>query len=386
LADLKQALLTRFRPEQVGRMGNTHVIYPSLSEGSFRRLIRMQLDRIGRRMREDYGLAVEFTPAVHELIYDEGVVPGQGTRPLLASITELIQSRLPAWLVQARIRPGVTAMRVGYDADARNFTVRLDERALEDVGPSPTLRLTRTRSEMHPPMLRETVAVHEAGHVVAGIVAMGVLPLKVMSRLAMSDAAGHVQFPELPVLTRAAGLRLLEQMLGGRAAEEWVFGPEHVSSGAESDLRQATNLVSRLISEFGMGGHVGVSSADPHAIHNLSSRKPQDDRLKEAWLAQAGRRARAALESQRPFFAAVAGRLMEQPSITRKELERIFRETFRATLREKEIILARHQAELCARHVRTARIFVGLEGAAPPRTRRTAGPGPVSRRRPRRAA
>ena len=47
-------------------------------------------------------------------------------------------------------------------------------------------------------------------------------------------------------------------MLGGRAAEEIIFGKEKITTGASSDLTNATNIAMGMISEYGMGETLGL--------------------------------------------------------------------------------------------------------------------------------
>ena len=52
--------------------------------------------------------------------------------------------------------------------------------------------------------------------------------------------------------------------LGGRAAEEIMYGENEVTTGASSDFRQATNLARQMITQFGMNSEIGLINVDPN--------------------------------------------------------------------------------------------------------------------------
>ena len=52
--------------------------------------------------------------------------------------------------------------------------------------------------------------------------------------------------------------------MGGRAAEEIMYGENEVTTGASSDFRQATNLARQMITQFGMNSEIGLINVDPN--------------------------------------------------------------------------------------------------------------------------
>lgn len=63
-------------------------------------------------------------------------------------------------------------------------------------------------------------------------------------------------------VTKAQLLAMMDTMMGGRAAEELVFGVEKITSGASSDLKQATSIATHMVKDWGMSEKVGLRTFD----------------------------------------------------------------------------------------------------------------------------
>src|SRR6185437_5985440 len=100
------------------------------------------------------------------------------------------------------------------------------------------------RKKSEDPTLRKIIAVHEAGHAVVGIALLGMMPKRIYCATVKPAYGGHVEFAEISVLSRPMAFARVACMLGGIAAEEWVFGRNELSNGSSEDLRMATRLVS----------------------------------------------------------------------------------------------------------------------------------------------
>ena len=107
---------------------------------------------------------------------------------------------------------------------------------------------------------KRRVAVHEAGHALVAMHSPHADPVHKISIVPRGKAAlGYtLQLPtgDRYLLTAAALRDKLRSLLGGRAAEDLVFGD--VSTGAENDLEAATALARRIVCQFGMGKAVGL--------------------------------------------------------------------------------------------------------------------------------
>jgi cell division protease FtsH len=107
---------------------------------------------------------------------------------------------------------------------------------------------------------RETTAYHEAGHALVAVHSPGHDPLHKVTIVPRGRALGVTM--SLPERDRYGfDRRELEakiaMMFGGRVAEELVFGAERVTTGASDDIRQATGLAQRMVTEFGFSSRLG---------------------------------------------------------------------------------------------------------------------------------
>jgi cell division protease FtsH len=113
---------------------------------------------------------------------------------------------------------------------------------------------------------RQLVAIHEAGHVVVGMVACPDDRLHKVTIEARGRSLGAAHFApdaDRHLYSRRYLEGTIAKALGGRAAELVFFGEDAVTSGAGSDLIHATRIARRMVGEFGMSAEVGLISADP---------------------------------------------------------------------------------------------------------------------------
>ena len=111
---------------------------------------------------------------------------------------------------------------------------------------------------------RERIAYHEGGHAILGLVVPGADPVHRVSIVPRGQALGvtyqrpesdRYNYPEPYLRARITG------MLGGRAAEEIVYGTR--TTGAENDIKQATELARNMVVRWGMSDRVGMVTLAP---------------------------------------------------------------------------------------------------------------------------
>ncbi|XP_026742420.1 ATP-dependent zinc metalloprotease YME1 homolog isoform X3 [Trichoplusia ni] len=108
-------------------------------------------------------------------------------------------------------------------------------------------------------------AYHEGGHAIVAYYTKDSHPLHKVTIIPRGPSLGHTAYipaKERYHVTKQQLLAMMDTMMGGRAAEELVFGPEKITSGASSDLKQATSIASHMVREWGMSEKVGLRTMD----------------------------------------------------------------------------------------------------------------------------
>ncbi|MBW2234779.1 MAG: ATP-dependent zinc metalloprotease FtsH [Deltaproteobacteria bacterium] len=108
---------------------------------------------------------------------------------------------------------------------------------------------------------KRSTAYHEAGHALVAMLAPGCDPVHKVTIIPRGMALGLTQtLPEEDryTLNRDQMLDMIKHAMGGRAAEELVF--DQFSTGAENDLRQATDMARRMVCRYGMSERIGPIS------------------------------------------------------------------------------------------------------------------------------
>ena len=107
---------------------------------------------------------------------------------------------------------------------------------------------------------KKITAYHEGGHALVGINMPQSDPLHKVTIIPRGRALGvTMNLPERDKygLTMTELTSKIAMMFGGRVAEEMIFGRENVTTGASSDISQATNMARRMVTEFGMSDKLG---------------------------------------------------------------------------------------------------------------------------------
>ncbi len=143
---------------------------------------------------------------------------------------------------------------------ARRDKRQVDMRDFEDAKDKVMLGVER-RSLVLTDSERETTAYHEGGHALVSLKVADSDPVHKVTIVPRGQSLGMMaSLPEEDRhgYTKEWLLSRLAITFGGRVAEQLVFGPEKVTTGAGDDIQKATALARRMVAEFGMSDKVGV--------------------------------------------------------------------------------------------------------------------------------
>jgi cell division protease FtsH len=116
---------------------------------------------------------------------------------------------------------------------------------------------------------KKMTAYHEGGHALVSLKMEGSVPIHKATIIPRGRALGMVQsLPERDQISqsRKEMIAHLAMAMGGRAAEELVFGDDNVTSGAAADIQQASRIARAMVTQFGFSKHLGkVAYTDPNS-------------------------------------------------------------------------------------------------------------------------
>src|SRR5437870_4091642 len=195
------------------------------------------------------------------------------------------------------------------------------------------------KSRVMNPREKKTVAYHESGHALVAELVPGADPVNKISIIPRGVAAlGYTQ--QLPtedryLMTRSELLARIYVLLGGRVAEELAFGD--ISTGAQNDLQQATEIARTMVTQFGMSEKLGLVSLEgprtpfllqvpTYAPKDYSEETARliDEEVKKI-LAEAHAKVSELLGSQRSALEELAKLLLEKEVVERPELQAILK-------------------------------------------------------------
>jgi len=180
---------------------------------------------------------------------------------------------------------------------------------------------------------KKMTAYHEAGHALVSINQPAADPIHKATIIPRGRALGMVM--RLPEADKISYLR--EKMyadlaisMGGRVAEEIIFGHDKVSSGASSDIKYATSLARAMVTEWGMSEklgplYYGEDSHDAYAgmVRNKASQKITaviDEEIRSI-VEDAHRKANTILTEHMDELHVIAKNLLEYETLTGDEIK-----------------------------------------------------------------
>src|ERR1041384_4170126 len=187
---------------------------------------------------------------------------------------------------------------------------------------------------------RRPTAYHEAGHAICAMRVAGTDPLHRVTIVPRGRALGLAfTLPEddRVSITRQQLEAALVMSYGGRVAEELIFGHDHVTTGAASDIQKATAIARRYVTQWGLSDAIGPILVGDNEQELFLGREIQHRREVSEQTAQlvdaevkrvidrSYERARQTLEANIDLLHKVAGALLERETLSREDIEMLAR-------------------------------------------------------------
>jgi cell division protease FtsH len=187
---------------------------------------------------------------------------------------------------------------------------------------------------------KKLTAYHEAGHALIMMHAEGHEPLHKVTIIPRGRALGVTMFlPERDKYSQSITelKALIASLFGGRIAEEIVFGEKEVTTGASDDIKRATDIARRMVTEFGFSDKLGPLryNADQEEVflgHSVTQQKNVSDATAEVidqevrrFVEEGEQTARNILEDHRDDLETVAKGLLEYETLSRAEIDALLR-------------------------------------------------------------
>ncbi len=188
---------------------------------------------------------------------------------------------------------------------------------------------------------KELVAYHEAGHAIVGALMPDYDPVQKISIIPRGNAGGLTWFTpsedrmDSGLYSRAYLQNQMAVALGGRVAEELIYGDDEVTTGASNDLQQVARVAKQMVTRFGMSDRLGPVALgraqgnmflgrDIMAERDFSNETAAaiDDEVRNL-VDQAYRRAKQTLTENRQVLDKVAKMLIEKETVDAEELQEI---------------------------------------------------------------
>lgn len=288
VSDIKEALKTRFRPEQIARFGNNIIKYPSLSKENFKEIIELEVERICSKFEKNFGIRVSVERDLKDLLYFEGVYPVQGVRPVFTTIGTILTPILSKVLIFMESKENKTDyfVKIGLHGETNfkksNTRIHIDYSDAIHESVSVNLPLGGERD----PEKRKTrviISVHEAGHAIVMAYLTGEIPRQIIS--VSTDHGGFCITSDKgrdgEIKTRQDVMNHICISLAGYEAERLVYGEREgmLLCGSSEDISTAWDEFSE---EAYKGGYF-----EPYSFSYLKNEQTTDgipNGFSDVWL------------------------------------------------------------------------------------------------------
>ncbi|MGH4052430.1 MAG: ATP-dependent metallopeptidase FtsH/Yme1/Tma family protein [Clostridium sp.] len=173
---------------------------------------------------------------------------------------------------------------------------------------------------------RKITAFHEAGH---ALISLKMLPNDKVSKVTIipttKGAGGYtLSIPEDTLYQNKEYIKKkIMVLLGGRAAEEIIFGAGNVTTGAYNDLQKSTQLVANMVTEYGMGDSLGLLTMGKLRESGFTNQEAVFCECKKL-ISELYEEVKITLQGKKDTLEAMTALLIEKETIYHEDLIKVF--------------------------------------------------------------
>ncbi|KAJ9107948.1 hypothetical protein QFC19_002691 [Naganishia cerealis] len=185
------------------------------------------------------------------------------------------------------------------------------------------------KSHFVTPEGKKMTAYHEAGHALTALKTPGAMPLHKVTIMPRGRALGITfQLPEADKdsYSRKELNASIDVALGGRAAEELIYGPEDTTTGCSSDLQRATQVAGNMVKHYGFSEKIGlVAHSDDDMQYLSGARKDEIESETRRFIDDGWKRTVSLLQTNMNDLHTLANALVEYETLNMEEVKTILR-------------------------------------------------------------
>ncbi|KAI7734645.1 hypothetical protein M8C21_026333 [Ambrosia artemisiifolia] len=196
---------------------------------------------------------------------------------------------------------------------------------------------------------KKLTAYHESGHAIVALNTDGAHPIHKATIIPRGSALGMVtQLPsnDETSVSKKQLLARLDVCMGGRVAEEIIFGSDYITTGASSDLQSATEIAQYMVSSYGMSDAIGPVYLKERPGSEMQARIDAEvvKLLKDAYA-----RVKSLLKKHEKSLHALANALLEHETLNAEEIKRVLGPNYpegKLVIPDQEVLQEQEEGEL----------------------------------------
>lgn len=170
-----------------------------------------------------------------------------------------------------------------------------------------------------------STAYHEAGHTLVAYFTKDATPLHKVTIIPRGQSLGHTSFIDDKEVYQRTVSQLkasIDTAMGGRVAEELIYGPEKITTGASNDLLQATRIATSMVMTMGMSEKVGYRSFPEEGEISPAQREVIDSEIRRM-LQESYERAKTILKQHHSELVSLSQALMKYETLDKDEIKAV---------------------------------------------------------------